>query len=132
MFDVFGPIAIGTATIGGFVFGAVWYTALGKVWMRAANLSEEDAKPAASTMIITFGCQAVMALTMAGVMWHTAGTGIRAGLITAVFIWVGFILTTMTVNHRFQGKKWSLTMIDSGHWLGGLMIQGAVLGALSN
>lgn len=131
MFDIFGPIAIGAATIGGFAFGAAWYGVLGKAWMRAASLSEADTKPAASTMIIAFLCQAVLALTMAGVMWHMAGTDVQAGLITAGFVWIGFITSTMIVNHRFQGQKWSLTVIDSGHWLGVLLVQGGLLGALS-
>lgn len=132
MFDVFSVIAITAATAGGFVFGAVWYGVLGKIWMQAANLSEAEMKPKASTMIIGFICQAVITLTMAGVMWHTAATGIRAGIITAAFIWVGFIVTTMIVNHRFQGQKWALTFVDGGHWLGVLLIQGGLLGALSD
>jgi hypothetical protein len=37
----------------------------------------------------------------------------------------------MTVNHAFQGAKRSLTLIDGGHWLGVLVLQGAVLGYLS-
>ena len=34
----------------------------------------------------------------------------------------------MAVNHAFQGAKRSLTLIDGGHWLGVLLIQGAILG----
>lgn len=132
MFDTFGVIAIAAATVGGFVFGAAWFGILGKTWMRAANLSEADTKPTVSTMMIGFVCQTVMVLTMAGVMWHTAAITLRAGLITAAFIWVGFIVTTMIVNHRFQGQKWALTFVDSGHWFGVLMIQGGLLGALSH
>ncbi len=131
MFGIFGPMALGAATIGGFVFGAVWYAVLGKAWMRAANLSEAETKPSVSTMIIAFICQSIVALTMAGVMWHMAITDVRAGLITAGFVWIGFVTTTMIVNHRFQGQKWSLTIIDSGHWLGVLLTQGGLLGALS-
>lgn len=131
MFGIFGPMALSVATIGGFIFGVVWYGVLGKAWMRAANLSEAEAKPTVSTMIIAFLCQTILALTMAGVMWHMAITDVRAGLITAGFVWIGFVTTTMIVNHRFQGQKWSLTAIDSGHWLGVLLVQGGLLGALS-
>lgn len=131
MFDVFGLYAIAAATVCGFVFGAAWYGILGKVWMQAADLSEAETKPAASKMMIGFVCQTIMTLTMAGVMWHTAATSIRAGLITAAFVWVGFVVTTMIVNHRFQGQKWALTFVDAGHWFGVLLIQGGLLGALS-
>ena len=33
----------------------------------------------------------------------------------------------MVVNHGFQGAKASLTLIDSGHWLGVLLVQGLVI-----
>ena len=44
---------------------------------------------------------------------------VRAGLISAVVLWVGFVLTTMTVNNAFTMRKPTLTVIDSLHWLGG-------------
>jgi hypothetical protein len=33
------------------------------------------------------------------------------------------------VNHAFQGAKTTLTLIDGGHWLGVLLLQGTILGA---
>lgn len=132
MFDIFGPGAITGATVGGFVFGAVWYGVLGKAWMRSADLPEEQTKPSPSIMIITLMCQIVLALAMAGVMWHTGVSSVRGGVITGVLIWGGFILPTMIVNHRFQGRPWSLTLIDTGSWLGILLLQGVLLGWLSD
>ncbi|MBM3524115.1 MAG: DUF1761 domain-containing protein, partial [Alphaproteobacteria bacterium] len=32
------------------------------------------------------------------------------------------------VNHGFQGVKRALTVIDGGHWLGVLLIQGVIIG----
>jgi hypothetical protein len=40
----------------------------------------------------------------------------------------GFVITTMAVNHAFQGARGSLTLLDGGHWLGVLLVQGAILG----
>jgi hypothetical protein len=37
-------------------------------------------------------------------------------------------MTSMAVNHAFQGAKRTLTLLDGGHWLGVLLIQGALLG----
>ena len=53
---------------------------------------------------------------------------IRAGIISGFLLWLGFVITTMAVNHTFQGARRSLTLIDGGHWLGVLLIQGAILG----
>ena len=83
-------------------------------------------------MILTFTCQFIMAFVFAGIIYHTGGTSIRSGLISAALIWVGIVLTTQIVNHRFQGQPWSLTLIDSGHWLGVLIIQGVVIGAVGS
>ncbi len=73
-----------------------------------------------------------MAWMFAGVLLHMAqgglATSLRTGVISGFFLWLGFVITTMAVNHAFQGAKWSLTLIDGGHWLGVLLIQGAILG----
>jgi hypothetical protein len=69
---------------------------------------------------------------LAGVILHLAKAGqpatVRNGMISAGFIWAGFVMTSLIVNHAFQGAKRALTLIDGGHWLGVLLIQGAILG----
>ena len=37
-------IAILAAGAAGWIFGAIWYTALGKVWQRALGLNPDDCK----------------------------------------------------------------------------------------
>lgn len=131
------PILI--AAIASFAFGAVWYGALGKQWMAARDISAADMEKAKAEMgtipvpyIIAFVALLVMAWMFAGVLLHLARGGmtmsIRAGVISGFFLWLGFVITTMAVNHAFQGAKRSLTLIDGGHWLGVLLIQGAILG----
>ena len=34
-------------------------------------------------------------------------------------------------NHRFQGRPFSLTLINAGHWLLVIFAQGAVIGLLA-
>jgi hypothetical protein len=36
----------------------------------------------------------------------------------------------MAVNNAFRGAKRELTLIDGGHWLGVLLLQGAIVGWL--
>jgi hypothetical protein len=68
----------------------------------------------------------------AGVLLHMARGGmvvsVTTGLISGFFLWFGFVITTMAVNHAFQGTRPALTVIDGGHWLGVLLIQGVILG----
>ena len=74
----------------------------------------------------------VMAWMFAGIMGHL-GPGqvtLTNGLISGFFLWLGFVLTTLVVNYVFQNQRWVLTVIDGGHWLGVLLIEGAIIGGL--
>jgi hypothetical protein len=51
-------------------------------------------------------------------------------VICAFLAWLGFVITTMGVNHAYSKAKPALTLIDGGHWLGVLVIQGLVIGAI--
>ena len=72
----------------------------------------------------------VMAFVVAGSIGHL-GPGqvtVRNGIISGAILWAGLVLTTTTVNYAFQGRRAALTLIDSGHWLGVLLLQGLVIG----
>ena len=120
-------IAVLAAAVAAFVFGAVWYGVLSKQWMAAVGMTEQP-KQDPKLYALTFVCQLVTAYFLAGVMGHIAQVSVKGGIITAAFVWLGFVLTTQIVNHRFQGQKWSLTLIDCGHWLGVLIVMGIVIG----
>lgn len=121
-------LAVLIAAVAGFVFGSVWYGVLGKPWMAAVGKSKEDFKPHPLPFIIAFVCQLVMAWLLAGMIGHLGEVTIAGALITAVFVWLGFVITTMMVNHRFQSATWALTAIDGAHWLGVLLVMGLVIG----
>lgn len=122
-----------------FLFGGAWYGALSKIWMDAAGLDEAKLKgsgsPSPAPFVITFAAQIVMAWVLAGLLLHMAKGGlpgnVKNGTISAFLIWLGFVVTTLVVNHQFQMQKRMLTLIDAGHWLGVLLIQGAILGAFA-
>ena len=119
------------AAIAAFAFGAAWYGALGRQWMAALGKTEADIRrrPMAPTYAATFVAQLLMAVMLAGLIWHMGGATVRTGLVSGALIWLGFVATTIFVNHRFQGAAARLTLIDGGHWLGVLLVQGAVIGA---
>lgn len=126
-------MAILVAAIASYVFGAIWYMALSKQWIAALGQTEEEfktRKPSAVPFIIAFIAQLVMAFVLAGTIGHLGVGQVtpRNGIISALFIWAGFVLTTLATNHGFQGNKRSLTVIDGLHWLGVLLIQGLVIG----
>lgn len=127
-------LAIVIAAVVSYGFGALYYGALAKPWMAALGKTEAELKANSSMVpfVIAFVALVVMATVLAGVMGHL-GPGqvtLRNGLISAGFVWTGFVVTTLAVNHAFQGARRSLTLIDGGHWLGVLLIQGAVIGGI--
>ena len=97
--------------------------------MAAAKVAKADLSISKTIFLIAAVCQLIMAFLLAGVMGHLGRVDIAGGLTTGFFLWLGFVATTMTVNHRFQGKGWALTAIDGGHWLAVLLVQGAIIGA---
>ncbi len=121
-------LAVLVAAAGGFAFGALWYTVLGKQWMAAIGKTKDEVKPHPLPFIVAAACQLFMAWSLAGVVGHLGEVTVSQALIAAFFVWAGFVLTTMMVNHRFQSASWSLTVIDAAHWLGVLLVMALVIG----
>jgi Protein of unknown function (DUF1761) len=118
-----------------FVFGGIWYHVFSKQWLEAVGRSADTlhmGKSSIGLYLLAFGSQLVMAWILAGVLLHLSKggmtLGLRSGIFSAILMWFGFVMTTMVVNYNFHGARQSLTLIDGGHWLGVLVLQGAILG----
>jgi hypothetical protein len=127
-------IAVIIAALAGFGLGSVWYMVLSKSWLQAigkteAELKQQEGPAKALPFVIAILALFIIALMLAGVMGHLGDITIRGGVISGFFVWLGFVITTMGVNHAFSGAKPMLTLIDGGYWLAVLLIQGAVIGA---
>lgn len=122
-------VAVLMAAVAGMITGAVWYGVFAKQWMKAAGRSEADVqKSDPKIYIVALIAQVIIAYMLAGVIGHLGTYSLEGGLITALSCWLGFTVSTMAVNHRFQGKGWSLTIIDGGYWLVTMLLQGAIIG----
>jgi hypothetical protein len=84
----------------------------------------------ATPYVIAFIALLIMALFLAGLLGHLGAGQVKAwnGIVAGAAVWGGFVVTSLVVNHTFQNAKKMLTVIDAGHWLGVLLIQGAVIG----
>jgi hypothetical protein len=126
--------AVVLAAVVGFMFGWLWYGVLfPKQWQAATGKSEADAKAegaSAMPLVIAFVAQVIMAWVLAGIIGHLGPAQITLAnaLSAAALVWLGFIATTLAVNHTFQGADRMLTLIDGGHWLGVLLLQAAIIG----
>lgn len=135
-------LSILVAAVAAWLFGAVYYGALGKHWVAAQGKTMEQFKQEQASnvgkfsaqlpFILTFVAELVMAWGLYGILVHLKTFSLRAGLISAAFCWLGFVLTTMAANNAFLGRRWTLTAIDAGGWLGAMLLMGAIIGMMGS
>ena len=123
-------LAILIAAVAGFAWGAAYYMTLSKQWLAAVGRTEPNRSPA--PFIMSFAALLVMAFVLSGAIGHL-GPGqvtVKNGIITGVILWAGFVATTVFVNNAYPGRKYILSVIDSIHWLGVVVIEGAIIGGM--
>jgi len=123
-------LAVILATVASMALGFVWYMVLSKQWLaasgrRAEDIDPKDFMPYVWSVIVQF----IIAYFLALLTPLLAGeTSVESGLLVAAHMWLGFVITSMILNHRYQGRPWSLTVIDGGYLLGLMLLQGIVIG----
>jgi hypothetical protein len=127
-------LAVLVAAVAAWLVGAVWYMALAKPWMAALGKTREElmgpsGKPSTGPFITSFAAELVMALVLAFFVVELGPVTLASGIATGFLAWLGFVATSMVVNHGFGGARPMQTMIDAGHWLAVLVVEGAVIGA---
>ena len=121
------------AALGSFVFGAIWYMALSKPWLKAANIKcDENGRPENSSLV-PFLLAAIAMLIVAGMMRHTfemanidtVSKGLQSGLGIGLF----FISPWIMINNAYGDRPFKLTLIDGGYATFGCAIIGILLTA---
>ena len=125
------------SAVAAWIFGAVYYSVLCNKWMAAQgktiaqSKAENAGKSTAAKVtpfVLSFIAEIVMAAALSGIMFHVGIYTVVAGVFSGFMCWLGFVLTTVAVNNAYTFRKLTLTAIDAGHWLGVLVIIGAILG----
>lgn len=133
-------LAVVLAGVASMALGMGWYSVLGNQWMAALGKTREELMPegknASMPFIIAGICQLVMGyflLLLTRAIMDTSATDIQIddALIVGAHMWFGFMMTSMILNHAYQGQKKSLTIIDGGYLLGIMIVQGVVIGLLA-
>ena len=131
-------LAIVIAAVAAWLASAAWYMSLSRHYVAALGKTPEQMaadrkKPwAFRPFVYAFVANVIIAWMLAGVLGHL-GPGqvtLRNGVISAAFVWFGFILTTMGVNYSFTGRDKRLLLIDTGNWLIVLLVIGAIIGSI--
>ena len=128
-------IAVLAAAVMGFVVGGIWYgPIMGKRWMGAVGLSEEEIR--SGNMAAIYGGALAFSLLASWTLAHTFSSyathlSFSVKILTAVGIAAGFILPAIGTNYLFSQKGKALFFIDAGYWLLFYAAMGAVHAALS-
>lgn len=123
-------LAVLIAAVLAFAWGAAYYMTLAKPWMKASRVDPTKGERDVTPFVVSFLALLVMGFVMAFVVaqFNPGGSTLSAGLLAGFWVWLGFMVTTMAVNHRYEGYGWDLTIIDGGHWLGVALILGGFIG----
>jgi hypothetical protein len=127
-------IVILAAGLAGWIFGAVWYTVLGKPWQRALGLNPDDCKDKKmpmAPMVTSFLVAVVMSAVLYQLLTNLGVIGLVPSMIAGLTLGVGLMLTSTLVNNMFQGRSFVLTLIDGGHWALALVIESVVIALLA-
>lgn len=114
-------LAVIAAAASGFVVGGIWYgPIMGKKWLGAVGLSEEDIKNA--SMGVIYGGAFAFSLLASWTLAHTFASyavdlSFVAKVMTAVGVALGFIIPAIGTNYLFSQKGKALFFIDAGYWL---------------
>ena len=122
-------LAVVLATVASFAFGAAWYMGLSRQWLAALGKTRDQLNVGYTPFIWSVLVELVMAYFLALLTPALLGeVTVVGGLIVAAHMWLGFVITSLIMNHRYEAMSWRLTLIDGGHLLGVLVIQGVVIG----
>jgi hypothetical protein len=114
-----------------FMFGAVWYTAFGTQWLagigKTVQQVQQDA-PGAAPYLTCFLALLLIAYTLAWLMKRCGVTGANDGARFGVTIALGIVAAQLAINYGFEGRSFSLWLINGGYALVGMTVSGGILG----
>lgn len=112
-----------------FVWGAIWFTVLGSVWVGLVNLPPEAMKPSAGPYIASFFLGLIASYTIAAALaQRPAGADVKTGIGFALFTGIGLYATMLLNQYIFESRPFGLWLIDAGYVVIGFVIIGAIIG----
>jgi hypothetical protein len=125
--------AIATAAVACFLFEAAWYSFFYQAWLDGIGRTQEFLDHTGVSVGLQFGTAllsaAVIAATISSVTQLTGSQTALRGMRVAAFLWLGFVLTTWATEYVFEVRTYKLFAINTGFWLIGMVVMGAIVGA---
>lgn len=122
--------AVLVATLSRMAVGMCWYSPLlfGKAWMRLSGRTPEmEREVAASSVIAGLIGSFIMALVLVHAVHYAGANSAALGAAVGFFNWAGFIAVPLYTGAIHQKERLSVTSINAGFQLAGLLAMGAIL-----
>jgi hypothetical protein len=123
-------LAVVVGAVLNMAIGAAWYGAYAKPWLAGIGKTYEEvqAEQTPRDYAVALLNSLLMSFMLANVIRWAGATTLLGGLVTGLVMWVGFTGFSFAANHAFEGRALNMWWINSGMYLVGLIVMGAILG----
>ena len=125
-------LAIAVAAVASFLFEAFWYSMFLDTWIQGIGRSREWLMNQGVSpywqYLTAIVCAALIATAISCVTQLTGPQTAVRGMRVAALLWLGFVLTTWATEYVFELRAISLFAINTGFWLIGMVLMGAIVG----
>lgn len=122
-------LAVLVAAVSSFIIGGLWYgPLLGKAWMRASGVSEEETRE--GNMALIFGLSFLLQLVAAVVLAMFIGpeADLAFGLAAGGSVGLFWIASALGVVYLFERRPLAHWAVNSGYQVVAYLVMGAILG----
>ncbi len=124
-------LAVVVAAVVNMVVGSVWYSkaVFAKEWMKLTGRKMEDMSGGGIGYAVAGGGALLQAYILAHFVVYAGANTFAKGLVTGLWIWLGFVAVVSAVHLVFEGRSWMLWKINAGYFLVVLLVNGGLLAA---
>jgi hypothetical protein len=126
--------AVIVATLVHYILGGLWYSPLlfGNKFLQYVNWSPEkiaeiEKQSHTKELVIAFVTSLVLVYILAHFVQYTKATTAMAGIQTAFWLWLGFVVTTQAATVIFEQRPLGLYLLNVSYQLVGCAFAGAIL-----
>jgi hypothetical protein len=126
--------AVIVATLIHFFLGGLWYSPvlfankfIQLIGWSPEKLAEMEKQSHTKELVIAFVTSLVLVYILAHFVQYTKATTVMAGIQTAFWLWLGFIVTTQAATVIFEQRPLGLYLLNVSYQLVGCALAGAIL-----
>jgi hypothetical protein len=124
-------LAIVVAAVANFIIGFLFHGPLfGKLWMKLANITptgNEKFSDMYGQMFWNFVSNLVFAFVLSAMINFTGALGATRGMAFAFWVWLGFVVTSSSMEVIWMGRSYKLWLFEIVSSLVSVLVMGAII-----